>query len=494
MTPHLTRRDLLRLAAVSPSAFTGLLRDLSAVDHSLKPASEPKTVIVIGAGLAGLMAGYELVRAGHRVTILEAQQRAGGRVYTLREPFADGLYVDAGASQIPANHYLTLKYVRLFGLELVRARPSDQASVRWIGGQRLPVMPGETFHWPFDLTPEERELGPEGLMEKYFLRIPRHQDQQITVSPDWIPPELRQHDRVSFAEFLLRQGASPGAVQLLGFGYYDLWGEGTDEISALMLMREIRHQFSHDQPYAIKGGNDQLPKRFARELADKIRYGAPVVRIEQGPRGVRAAFEQGGLPHTIGGDYLICGIPFSVLKNVAVSPPFPPEKQRVIEQLPYMSISRVYLQSRRRYWMDQGFSGDAAIDAPPTIIADETRDQEGPRGILHSFMARDQARRVAAMPERDRIDYAVNQVEQIYPGMRENLEGGVSKCWDEDPWARGAAAWFKPGQMIDFLPHIGRPVGRIHFAGEHISPWPGWMQGALQSGLRVAREVHEAVV
>ena len=98
------------------------------------------------------------------------------------------------------------------------------------------------------------------------------------------------------------------------------------------------------------------------------------------------------------------------------------------------------------------------------------------------------------MPERARIDYAVDQVEQIYPGMRENLEGGVSKCWDEDAWARGAAAWFRPGQMIDFLPHIGRPEGRIHFAGEHTSPWPGWMQGALQSGLRVAREVHEAVV
>ena len=92
---------------------------------------------------------------------LEAQQRAGGRVYTLREPFADGLYVDAGASQIPANHYLTLKYVRLFGLELVRARPSDQASVRWIRGQRLPVNPGEPFNWPFDLTPEEESWDPK---------------------------------------------------------------------------------------------------------------------------------------------------------------------------------------------------------------------------------------------------------------------------------------------------------------------------------------------
>lgn len=492
MSLRLSRRDLLRLAVVSPSAFAALLRDLSAAGKGLTPASEPKTVIVIGAGLAGLSAGYELAQAGHRVTVLEARQRAGGRVLTLREPFSDGLYVDAGASQIPTNHHLTLEYVRRFGLELVRAMPSDQASIRWIQGRRLPVEPGGAFDWPYDLTPEERRLGPEGLMEKYVLRIPRHQDQPITVSPDWIPPELQKHDRVSFAEFLKRQGASPGVVRLLGFGYYDLWGEGTDRISALMLLREIRHQYSHDPPYAIRGGNDQLPKSFARELTERIRYGAPVVRIEQDEHGVRATFEQGGVRHTIRGDYIVCGIPFSVLKDVTMSPPFPAAKQRVIDQLPYMSISRVYLQCRWRYWADQGFSGDAAMDDPPTIISNETRGQEGPRGILHSFMARDQARRVAAMAERERIEYAVNQVEKIYPGVREHLEGGVSKCWDDDPWARGAAAWFRPGQMIDFLPDIGRPVGRIHFAGEHISPWPGWMQGALQSGLRVAREVHEA--
>ena len=492
MTNNLTRRDLLKLAAASPTAFASLLSDVSAIDRSLDRTTEPKRVLVIGAGLAGLMAAYELTQAGHDVTILEARTRAGGRVYTLREPFSDGLYVDAGASQIPANHYLTLKYVRLFGLELDPAKPSDQASVRFIGGKRWTVKPEESFRWPFALTPAERKLGPEGLMEKYVLRIPRHESQQLAVSPDWSPPELRQHDRVSFAEFLRRQGASPGAIQLLGFGYYDLWGEGTEETSALMLLREIRHQLSHDQPYAIKGGNDRLPKSFATELARKIRYGAPVVRIEYDAHGVRAAIEQAGEQHMISGDYLICAIPFGVLKNVDISPPFSPEKGRVIEQLSYMSISRVYLQSRRRYWEEQGYSGDAAIDNPPTIIADETRSQPGPRGILNSFMAGEQARRVTAMHESERIHYAMGQIEKIYPGINEHFEGGISKCWDEDVWARGAAAWFKPGQMIDFLPHIGRPEGRVHFAGEHISPWPGWMQGALQSGLRVAREVHEA--
>ena len=81
----------------------------------------------------------------------------------------------------------------------------------------------------------------------------------------------------------------------------------------------------------------------------------------------------------------------------------------------------------------------------------------------------------------------------ILPAISEHYEGGASVCWDEDVWARGAYAWFKPGQMESLLPHIARPEGRVHFAGDHTSPWPGWMNGALQSGARAAREVNQAV-
>jgi len=97
------------------------------------------------------------------------------------------------------------------------------------------------------------------------------------------------------------------------------------------------------------------------------------------------------------------------------------------------------------------------------------------------------------MSEDERIGFALEQVEKIYPGMREHFEGGVTQCWDEDEWARGASAFYKPGQFGTLLPHVARPEGRIHFAGEHTSVWvDGWMQGALESGDRVAREVNDA--
>src|SRR5205823_1231467 len=100
----------------------------------------------------------------------------------------------------------------------------------------------------------------------------------------------------------------------------------------------------------------------------------------------------------------------------------------------------------------------------------------GTRGILESYSAGERARAVTAMKESERINFTLEQVEKVYPMIRKNFEGGASVCWDEERWARGAYAWFKPGQMTELLPHIARAEGRIHFAGEHTSDWPGWMQ------------------
>lgn len=97
---------------------------------------------------------------------------------------------------------------------------------------------------------------------------------------------------------------------------------------------------------------------------------------------------------------------------------------------------------------------------------------------------------MAALKEADRIAFVLEQTEKLFPGIRGNFEGGVSKCWDEDEWARGASSWYKPGQMGELWPHIARAEGRVHFAGDHTSAWIRWMQGALHSGNRVAKEVN----
>jgi monoamine oxidase len=123
---------------------------------------------------------------------------------------------------------------------------------------------------------------------------------------------------------------------------------------------------------------------------------------------------------------------------------------------------------------------------------DATLGQPGQRGILEAFFTGPNARRVAAMDERARVRFALAQAARVHPGAPRAFEHGASVSWDADPWALGDYAWFAPGEMRAFLPHLATPEGRIRVAGDHTSAWPGWMQGALSSGIRAADEVHAA--
>jgi monoamine oxidase len=487
----MNRRDFLKQISLAAAALsTNSLKVLARLDDRLERRGDPKRVIVVGAGLAGLAAAYELVQAGHAVTILEARTRAGGRVYTLREPFSDGLYAEAGAIAVSDQDDWTLRYIKLFDLPLDSFPRRDLATIFYIRGKRIEVKRGQRIQWPLDLTPEEKELGVSGMREKYIGSVLK--EMHTPAGPDWLPDSLKKYDQMTFSEFLRKQGASPDAVALLRLGYYDLWGDGIDTVSALSQLRDLAVRRNVKHTFSIKGGNDLLPKAFAARLTDKIRYGAPVVRIEHHAQSVRVVYLQAGAHQAITADHLVCAVPFSALKHIDIAPRFSPEKERAIEQLPYTSVARVFVQTRKRFWLDEGLTGHALTDLPIMQIEDRTSTQPGARGILEAHMAGPQARRVTAMKGSERVSFALEHMEKIHPAIRENFEGGTSKCWDEDEWARGAYSWFKPGQVISLLPHIARPEGRVHFAGEHASAWPGSMQGALESGHRAAREINDA--
>src|SRR5260370_35906177 len=310
--------------------------------------------------------------------------------------------------------------------------------------------------------------------------------------PRWPSPEvLGKYDQMNRSDFWRSRGASPEAIALMSVGGID---DRAETWSTLFMLRNQAIHQKITRYYKIQGGTDLLPKAFASRLPDKIYYGAPVVRIEQNAQGVKATFQQMGAYHTLTGDYPICAVPFSVQKNIEVAPPFSVAKQEAIEQLPYRSVSRILMQSQKRFWTDEGLSGFATTDLPISQVWEMTYSQPGTRGILQAYPASLHSRRVTAMTENERLDFALKQVETIYPGMKNQFEGGVTKCWDEDEWARGVSAYYKPGQFGSLLPHVARPEGRIHFAGEHTSLWiDGWMPGALEWGNSVGREVNAEV-
>lgn len=352
-------------------------------------------VIVAGAGLAGLVAAYELDKAGFDVRILEAQARPGGRVLTVRD-FAEGLHAEAGAARIPSNHDVTLKYVKELGLRLMPFYPTENKFMRYYNGR----------------------------------------------------------------------------VEQVG------WDKFKDAASFVMTLEEA------DRWQKIKGGNDLLPTAFARKLAAKIRYQAPIVRIARRAEKIEVAFKEAGRVQIEECDRLVCAIPFTMLAQVEVTPAFSPEKQEAVNSMRYYSASRIFIETKRRFWTDNKLNG-FGIGDDLAEIWDSTLGQPGTHGILQRYIRGDLSMELLRRSEAERAEETTAKLSGFFPELRSNFVKSYSKCWSEDPWVKGA--WGSPDGRHRSAGKA--PEGRIHFAGEHLSENASWMQGALQSGLRTVSEI-----
>jgi monoamine oxidase len=208
MAATITRRNFVTSAVFASAALS--LRPTFALGEQLKRRGPAKKIIVIGAGLAGLSAAYELTQAGHDVTVLEAQLRPGGRVFTLRAPFSDGLYAEVGAMHIPETHNLTLRYAQLFNLPLDLEPSFTTASLSYVRGKRIVVRDESKVEWPFDLSEQDKKLDMAGLLDEYET-AKAYEEIGDPASPQWSVFALKKYDDISYREFLKCNGASDEA-------------------------------------------------------------------------------------------------------------------------------------------------------------------------------------------------------------------------------------------------------------------------------------------
>lgn len=484
----ISRKQFLQKLAMGFGALgTGFILPGSLSSQAIisEKTSSPKNVIVLGAGLSGLAAALELDDAGHDIMVLEARNRPGGRVSTLRDPFPGNLYAEEGAAAYSNTYTHAIRYIEKFGIERTKWSLPENP-VYHLNGKRFTAKQIKKMDWPYELNAEEQKLGPMGIVKKYIIdTLPP----EISNPDSWQEAPLLNLDKQSLAEYMQSQGASKGAVKLVQNTQW--FGSLPNKTSALSMAVSDFGLFMGAPPFILVGGNDQLPREMANLLEDKIHYGVEVSAIKDGDKSVKVMAIESGNPISFEADRVICTFPAKVLTNIGFEPALSPEKKEALHELPYLDMTRTFLTVSEPYWQSEGVSGTAYTDLPIGQINGYPGDSEK-AAMLESFVQGSPAKELARMPKDQLIEKTLQGMDKVHPGIRNYYKSGYVKAWSKDPYAVGGPSWPAPGDVSRYLKPLQRSHGAIHFAGEHTSVLRSTMEGALRSGARAAKEVHEA--
>jgi monoamine oxidase len=473
------RRFLLALGALTATP----LASLANAPHAR--AGDDRSVVVLGAGLAGLGAAYNLMKRGYDVTVLEAQDRPGGRVQTAREGFRRGGHAELGAIRIiDANEY-TRRYVEEFGLELT---PYDTGMPAFfMRGKRFAVPPAGQ-PWPLPGLAPDEQPDPSARLPQYLLSgMAKLGD---ISDPGWpgTVPSARELDRTTVDGYMRAQGASKA--------WRDWFYAQNGRVARINAAAgfAVESMSVGNNVWSIKGGNDRLPYAFAAALGRRIRYRSEVVRISQDHSGVTIGFRDRTGQHQLRADRCVCALPFAPLRRVQLDAGFSHDKLAAIHKLKYMPAARCYFQTRTRFWEHDALGplGGLNLVGTDTMAgrvwntSSQQRDQT--TGMLQAYMFDTEALEFASHGQR-RVDAVRRLFRTLVPGIDGQIIGLAHKTWQEDPWAGGGWGWTQPGDLRWMLPAMRRPERRVHFAGEHTSLWIAWMNGALESAERVVEEI-----
>jgi len=473
----MNRRRFLQQAA------SGLPLAVAAIRGVSTPALDADPVVVVGAGLAGLRTADLLHKAGTPVIVLESRARPGGRVLTVRAPFDEGLHAEAGPTRFAGVHGAVLRAARAYKLPLVPIAMSG-ADVTAINGRPASTLQDQRA-WMLDLKPGEQMTTPAELLERYVGDLPRELGDPRASPAAFARWEA--YERVTWPEWLRSRGASPDAVKLMTVG-----GDAST-VSALYVLRQYAMLRASTQRYKICGGMDRLPGAMAAALGGIIRYNAPVLRVERQSTRFRVDYRDGAAMKSVAAARVVFAVPASTMRQIEMKPRLSRPKEQAIEQLSYYDGVRFLLQVKRPFWKAAGLSGAARTDRATEVwdaVNDETASS---RGILAATTAGEMGRRTLGMTPEASLSAGIDLVADAFPDIRSAFEKGAVYRWSAEPWTRGAFAVYRPGQMTTLMPMLASAENGLHFAGEHTSVWTSWMEGALESGERAAREVLTAI-
>jgi monoamine oxidase len=437
------------------------------------PKQGPKgSVVVVGAGLAGLMAGWELDKRGWDVTVVEARDRVGGRVWTLRSPFRAGQFAEMGGEFIDTTHTTMRGLAGHFDLSLGEAQDYEGDGVGYVDGERFNE---EDF---FDEVSGEFDRF-AGLVEELAAPVD-------LADPAASAPEL---DKRTVADLLDDEGFEGDARDRIEWELVAEYTVGSDALSQLFLA--CGYKVAENLPeggqerFRVDGGNDQIPKAIAEELGEAVVLEAPATRVSQTGSGVIVV--AGGDSYKA--DYAVVAAPLPPLREVEFTPALPAAIAGAIEELGYGTGAKTPLQFASRFWSEDDEAGDTY--APDSIVFDtwdETVIEDGDPGILMVYSVGDAGAELGRLGPRPRIARVEAEIREIYPNADE-IVGSTTACWQNEPYNGGTYSAFGVGQVTRFWKPLRRPAGRVYFAGEHTADYTYYMEGAARSGVRAAKQI-----
>lgn len=464
------------------------------------------SVLILGAGISGLAAAYELEQAGYRVTIIEASPRPGGRNLTVRRgdaieelgnrqicDFDDhpDLYLNCGPARIPAHHQLLLHYCRLFRVPLEPfINVNYQAYVS--DSKAFDGRPVRQREYVADARGFMTELAAKGMSEqdldKHFSALDEERFLEF----------LRAYGDLD--EKLLYKGSSRRGYQEGGFTRAGVLGSSLDfaEILKSDFWKGRMHWGENQDQSApmmqAVGGNDRIVAGFVQNIRSQIHFNAPVQSIQLQEDGVEVIYAWRGRAKKARADYCLNCIPFHLIPGIQNN--FPAGYVDAMTRVPYASLVKVGLQMRERFWeRDNIYGGISWTDQLSEQLWYPSHGFHGQKGVvLGAYLLSDKkGREFTRLSQTGRLREAMRAGELIHPGYSSYVENGVTVCWQRIAHQLGCNARWNEERLAEYFPILQKPAGRHYLVGDQISHHSGWQEGAVSSAHFALADLQERV-
>ena len=425
-----------------------------------------KHCVIIGAGFSGLAAAYKLKTAGWKVTVLEARDRIGGRVFSHKFAGTD-LICELGAEWVGESHERIKALCHDFKIPLQKHQFDD-----YLLRDGRVSRPGQ---WGF--SPQAKAAF----------------DKLIAGYEKLTPLAKTKLDKYDWWTYLEKIGFTNDDLLLRDLMDSTDFGESIRHVSAFAALAEYAESSpKNEMDYKMTGGNSRLAEEFAKRIGvGNIQLGKTVSHIRQTARGVSVGIylpgtaSPNGAPPSSGfilipADSVICTVPINSLLKIKFDPPLPPAQRAAAERLTYARICKNSVLYDERFWKDENFS--MVSDVTSHFYFHSTQSQPGRQGILTSYAIGEKADVLASQSDTRRQKIITSDLIDFNPNAPRLARGIASYAWQRDQFTDGAYALYKPGQWFGIRPILARPHGKVLFAGEHIADWQGFMEGAIETG------------